>query len=187
MEVKLLPRKLSVNYTELMDHVDRIQEQWHREMPEADLSGQSVVARVHRLANHLTHEITQTYKQFGLTEGEFDILCALRRQGAPFQARPATIAQTTMVTTGGTSKRLDRLETAGYIERITNPDGDGRSKIARLTPQGLDLINRAFNAHVDNEKRLVEELSISDRANLERVLKTWLTHFEKEEPHAHHS
>lgn len=161
-----------------MDHVDKIQAQWKQELPEVDLAAQSVIARIHRLAQHLTEEITAVYKQYGLTEGEFDILCAIRREGEPFEIRPADIAKTTMVTTGGTSKRLDKLEQAGLVERVPNNTGDGRSKLVRLTPEGKARIEEAFIAHLENERRLIEDLGVEDRDTMERLLKQWLAGFE---------
>lgn len=161
-----------------MDHVDKIQAQWNRELPGMNLSGQSLIARIHRLANHLAAEITSLYREFGLSEGEFDILCALRREGPPFEVRPADISKTTMVTTGGTSKRLDRLESAGLVERLQSAD-DGRGRIVRLTSSGLELINRAFTAHIENENRLVSELSVQDRNELEALLRKWLRVYEE--------
>lgn len=163
-----------------MDHVDKIQAQWIKELPDADLAAQSIIARLHRLANHLTGEITAVYAEYGLSEGEFDILCAIRREGEPYEVRPADIAKTTMVTTGGTSKRLDKLEKTGLIERVPHGGGDGRSKWVRLTPVGKDLIEDAFLAHLENERRLVESLGVHDRGELERILRLWLVAFEGE-------
>ena len=162
-----------------MDHVDKIQAQWAKELPDVDLSAQSIIARLHRLANHLTAEVTAVYAEYGLSEGEFDILCAIRREGEPYEIRPADIAATTMVTTGGTSKRLDKLEKTGLIERVPYSGGDGRSKLVRLTPAGKGLIEDAFLAHLENERRLVESLGARDQGELERILRLWLGAFEE--------
>lgn len=163
-----------------MDHVEKIQAQWKKELPEVNLEAQGVIARLHRLANYLTGEITTVHAEYGLSEGEFDILCAIRREGEPFEIRPADIAKTTMVTTGGTSKRLDKLEKSGLIERVPHNTGDGRSKLVRLTAQGKATIEEAFLAHMENERRLVQSLGTEDQAVLERILKQWLTTFEGE-------
>ncbi|MFW0119378.1 MarR family winged helix-turn-helix transcriptional regulator [Rothia sp. CCM 9417] len=161
-----------------MDRVDYIQEQWRRERPEIDLAPQSIIGRLHRLARYLTEDITAVYREYGLNEGEFDILCTLRRQGAPYEMRPADIAYGTMVTTGGTSKRLDRLEKAGLVERTSSPELDGRSKLVRLTMRGLETINRAFEAHMENEKRLVSHFSNEEREQLQSLLTLWLGRYE---------
>jgi len=39
-------------------------------------------------------------------------------------------------------KTVDRLVRLGYVERGASPD-DGRAKVVRLTPFGLDLLNRS--------------------------------------------
>lgn len=39
-------------------------------------------------------------------------------------------------------KTVDRLVRLGYVERAASP-ADGRAKVVRLTPRGLDLLNRS--------------------------------------------
>lgn len=162
------------------DQVDRIQAEWRRERPDVDVGPQAVLGRLHRLAARLTDELVAVYAEHGLTEGEFDLLCALRRAGAPFARQPAELARSTMVTTGGTTKRIDRLEAAGLVRRVRPRDGDRRALLVQLTATGRRRIDRAFEAHMANEARLVGQLSRTDRADLERVLRTWLS--QQEEP-----
>ena len=81
--------------------------------------------------------------------------------------------------TGGTSKRLDKLEKTGLNERVPHRGGDGRSKLVRLTPAGIELIEDAFLAHLENERRLVESLDARDQGELERILRLWLGAFEE--------
>src|ERR1700712_5502178 len=99
--------------SEHLDHVARIQLEWQRERPDLDVSPQGVIGRLHRLAGHLTEELTAVYREHGLTEGEFDVLAALRRAGAPYERAPHELAEHTMVTTGAMTKRVDRLVEAG--------------------------------------------------------------------------
>ncbi len=136
-----------------------------------------VIARLHRLAAHLTAELLPVYAQFGLGEGEFDVLATLRRSGAPYELAPGELARYTMVTTGAVSKRLDRLEAAGLISRRPS-EADGRGRYVALTTAGRKLIDEAYAAHMRNEARLVGALSPDDRASLERLLSTWLGQFE---------
>lgn len=158
--------------TPAADHVDRVQAEWRRERPDVDVTPQSVIARVNRLANTLTARMVEVYRSYGLTEGEFDVLCALRRAGEPFARRPADLARTTVVTTGGLTKRLDSLEARGLVVREPAPE-DARAKIARLTPEGHSLIDDAFTAHMEDEARLISALSDEDRTEMERILRKW--------------
>ena len=156
-----------------MDHVDRILEEWRRERPDLDVSPIGVIGRLHRLAAALTEQLVEVYREHGLGEGEFDVLAALRRAGEPFERAPGDLADHTMVTSGAMTKRIDRLEAAGLVSRRPS-QVDGRGRVVALTPLGLNTIDRAFEAHIANEQRLLGMLDPADRAALEPILTTWL-------------
>jgi DNA-binding MarR family transcriptional regulator len=63
----------------------------------------------------------------------------LRRPGRRIQ----DIAEEFSITVGGTSKVVDRLETAGLCERRANPN-DRRSSIVELTSEGRKLVDGAL-------------------------------------------
>lgn len=155
------------------DHVSRIQDDWKRERPELDVAPIGVIGRLHRLANALTEELVALYEQYGLSEGEFDVLSALRRAGAPFERAPGELAQHTMVTTGAITKRIDRLIGAGLVTRRQS-ESDARGRVVGLTAHGLALIDEAFVAHVENERRLLATLDPAEAAALESLLTKWL-------------
>ena len=160
------------------DRVRHIQDQWRRERPDLDTSPVGVIGRLHRLAAHLTDELVPVYRRFGLGEGDFDVLASLRRAGDPFELAPGELARHTMVTTGGMTKRLDRLETAGLVTRRAST-GDRRGRVVALTERGRDVVDEAIAAHLDNERRLLEPLSPADRRDLERILTSWLGRYER--------
>lgn len=160
------------------DRVDEIQQEWARERPDVDVAPQGVIGRLHRLAQALTLELEAVYAAHGLAEIDFDILCTLRRAGAPYARRPADLARSTMVTTGGISKRLDRLQAQGLVERTKPTTGDGRATEARLTAEGRRRIDAVFTEHMANERRLLDQLPPKDREALERILRSWLAHHE---------
>jgi DNA-binding MarR family transcriptional regulator len=160
-----------------LDHVARIQEQWRRERPDIDVSPQAVIGRLHRLGDRLRDELEAEFRRFGLGEGEFDVLAALRRAGAPYELAPGELARHTMVTTGAATKRIQRLESAGLVSRRVS-DEDHRGRVIALTEAGVRVIDDAFTAHMANEHRLLEPLTDKDRRDLERLLTQWLGAFE---------
>ncbi|WP_031050595.1 MarR family winged helix-turn-helix transcriptional regulator [Streptomyces sp. NRRL F-5650] len=160
-----------------LDHVARIQADWRRELPDVDVSPQGVIGRLHRLAARLTDELCRVYDHYGLGEGEFDVLCALRRAGEPYERAPGALAAHTMVTTGAMTKRIDRLERAGLVTRRRS-DGDQRGRIVALTGAGRALIDEAFADHMRNERRLLDLLSPDEAKTLEALLTTWLSRVE---------
>ncbi|MEU3190719.1 MarR family transcriptional regulator [Streptomyces sp. NPDC006992] len=163
------------------DRVARIQEDWRRERPDLDVSPQGVIGRLHRLAGHLTEELCLVYGHHGLSEGEFDVLCALRRAGEPYERAPGALAAHTMVTTGAMTKRIDRLEQAGLVTR-RRCDDDQRGRIVALTPPGRELIDQAFSDHIRNEHRLLDLLTPTEASALQGLLATWLTRLEDPPP-----
>ena len=103
------------------DRVSRIQSEWRRERPDVDVQPQGIIGRVHRLAAWLTDELTVIYGRYGLGEGEFDVLAALRREGPPYTLSPGRLLQVTLVTSGTMTNRIDRLEDKGLVERAPDP------------------------------------------------------------------
>lgn len=156
-----------------LDRVGEIQQAWRRERPDLDPSPQGVIGRLHRVALELTERLVAVYGEYGLTEGEFDVLATLRRAGEPYERAAGELADHTLVTTGGLTKRVDRLEARGLVERRAAAS-DARRRLVRLTPQGKDLIDRAFSAHLANEHRLLEELGETDASAIESILTRWL-------------
>lgn len=154
------------------DRVDRIQQEWRAARPDLDPSPQGVIGRIHRLALALTAELTAVYEAHGLSEPEFDLLASLRRS-AGGELPAGELAAHTMVTTGGLTKRVDRLVARGLVERSIAGD-DGRRRMIRLTVAGRRLIDDAFTAHMANERRLLVDLGDEDATALEPILRRWL-------------
>ncbi|MFE5808700.1 MarR family winged helix-turn-helix transcriptional regulator [Streptomyces sp. NPDC056491] len=160
------------------DRVARIQAEWRRERPDLDVTPQGVIGRLHRLADRLGAELRLVYDGYGLGEGEFDALCALRRAGEPFERAPGELAAHTMVTTGAMTKRIDRLERAGLVTRRRSDD-DQRGRIVALTTAGRELVDRAFTDHMRNERRLLDLVTPEEAAALETLLTGWLSRLEE--------
>lgn len=69
----------------------------------------------------------------------FEVMRLLGSRGA---CRVQDIANEFGITTGGTSKVVDRIEGAGYCQRRANPD-NRRSSLVELTPEGQRLLHHA--------------------------------------------
>lgn len=84
--------------------------------------------------------------------------------------RPSEFAGTLMLTSSGTTKRLDRLERAGLIARTPDP-GDRRGILITLTAAGRERIDAITAAHLDNERALLAGLSDAERGRLADLLR----------------
>lgn len=151
------------------DAVDAILDQWHHERPDLDVSPMGPIGRIKRCAALLQRRLDETFAEFGLSFWEFDMLATLRRSGAPYCLAPTTLFSTLMVTSGTMTHRMGKLEASGWIERVPNP-ADARSSLVQLTPAGLAVIDRAVEAHVANEHRILAPLKAADIAALDARL-----------------
>ena len=147
------------------DAVDVILEQWQRERPDLDVSTMGTIGRIKRCAALLQRRLDEVFAAFGMTNWEFDVLATLRRSGAPYCLAPTTLFSAMMITSGTMTHRLKGLETRGLVQRLPNRD-DARSVLVQLTPDGLALVNRAVEAHVENERRILAPIKPSDLAAL---------------------
>ncbi|WP_425331994.1 MarR family winged helix-turn-helix transcriptional regulator [Pararhizobium polonicum] len=159
------------------DHVDRILAQWRRERPDLDVAPMGLLGRLARLSTYLGREVEKTFLERGLSSASFDVLAALRRSGKPYRLSPGDLLTTMMITSGTMTNRIDQLEKAGLVERLTNPQ-DRRSVLIALRPEGLDLVERTVTAHVANQHRLTELIDPEERAALDAVLRKYLAAFE---------
>ena len=155
------------------DGVDTIIEQWRTARPDLDPSPIGVIGRVSRLARELEARLEPVYKEHGLEPGWHDLLATLRRSGPPFALRPSDLTGTLMLTSSGTTKRLDKLEEAGLIARGPDPN-DRRAILITLTPEGKDLIDGVTAAHLANEASLLEGLSAAEQRELAALLRKLL-------------
>jgi DNA-binding MarR family transcriptional regulator len=83
-----------------------------------------------------------------------------------------------MLTSGGITKRLDRMAEAGLIERRPDPS-DRRGTLVRLTRRGRTVIDKAMPIHMANEARLIGSLTAAQRRALEGLLRTLLVGLER--------
>jgi DNA-binding MarR family transcriptional regulator len=152
------------------DAVDAIVEQWRRERPDLDASAKHVTGRVIRLAALFQSAYAEAFAPLGLNEGDYGVLATLRRAGAPHRLTPTDLARQQMMTSGGMTAAIDRLERKGLVARLPNPN-DRRGNLIELTDEGRKLIDRAMELHVDAERRFVRVLSATEHKTLERLLR----------------
>ena len=158
------------------DAVDAIIAMWAREKPELDATPMGIVGRISRVSRLLDKELKDFFADYGLEFWEFDVLATLRRSGAPYELSAGALLKTAMVTSGAITNRVDRMEAKGLVERVRDP-GDRRGVRIRLTPAGLELIDKLVPLHVANERRLLAVLTADDSgtlADLLRILATGL-------------
>lgn len=160
------------------DRVDEIVAQWRRERSDLDVSSLALLARLFRVAQLADLELAKGTAAHDLRPGWFDLLAALRRAGPPYELTPSELMRATMLSSGGTTKRLDRLTEAGLVSRRPDPR-DRRGTLVRLTPKGLALFDRALETHLAHEARLLQPLTATERRQLDGLLRRLLAELER--------
>ena len=155
------------------DHIEETIAAWRRERPGLDLSGMAVVARLLRVAHRFDEAQDEFFSALGLKPGWLDVLAALRRSGEPYRLTPTKLAEEALISTAGMTNRLDRLEQAGLVERLPDPD-DRRGVLVELTGEGRELVDSAVDAHRGLSRRLLGGLEAREQEEFDRLLKKLL-------------
>lgn len=154
----------------LEDPIDYMRAQWARELPGVDTSGMDLLGRARRAVLRSRGPIEAVFSRHGLDTGEFDVLSTLRRSGPPYALRPTELYRSLMISSGGLTDRLNRLQKAGLISRPPSPE-DRRSLLVQLTAEGRTRIEAAFREDMAVEAALLAPLSPADRATLSALLR----------------
>jgi DNA-binding MarR family transcriptional regulator len=67
-------------------------------------------------------------------------------------------------------KTVDRLHNLGYVERVDD-ESDGRRKLVRLTPRGIDSLARSATIFEDLRAQWAKTLGVTRLADLESALR----------------
>ncbi len=116
---------------------------------------------------------------YSLQGGDFGILTALRRTGEPYILSPTLLRQYMLVSSGGLTKMLHRLETCGMISRVASVD-DGRIKLVQLTELGKQTIENVVIQVQDSNRRVLAHFSPEEVELLDSLLVKLSNHLESE-------
>ncbi|MFF6995068.1 MarR family winged helix-turn-helix transcriptional regulator [Streptomyces sp. NPDC008313] len=155
------------------DAVDAIVAQWAEVRPDLDPTPMAVFGRIFRLARAMGDRLEEAYARFGIARGEFDVLATLRRTGEPYALSPRQLSETLMLTTGGMTGRLDKLERAGLVRRSPDPH-DRRALQVTLTGEGRRLIDEAAEAGLAVQARALSRLDGERAGELNALLRQLL-------------
>ena len=160
----------------LIDRAARACRQWQQEMPEFKerLLPMILLGRLNEASQVMSRDyLTPAYADIGLKIGEFDVLATLVRTGPPYKLTPTELYRTTMMSSGGMTARLDKLEKAGYVERCPHPE-DRRALTVCLTQKGLDLIKQKMPDYIDTQHKAVSGLTEKEQKTLSGLLEKLL-------------
>jgi DNA-binding MarR family transcriptional regulator len=116
-------------------------------------------------------------RPFGLSFVDYSVLRVLRNVGPPHRLSPSRLADVVLVTTGGMTKIVDRLERAGLVTRTPAP-ADRRGVLVALTRRGVALSERASAAYQAGRERIIGRLADDEVEAIDVGLRRLLAVFE---------
>ena len=150
----------------LKDFVDSLEEEWKAQVPTLSTEPIAVVARLVRMSYYVERRVAENLARYDLTRGEFEVLT----RNPDMVITPKILQTKILITSGGLSNRIRKLEEKGLLERFPDTN-DRRGVILKVTEKGRALTLEAVNSHVEVERQLASCLSHGEQQELVRLLK----------------
>ena len=172
---------MTMKKTEESDHVDRwLEEAWLEGIPNLDLAVEGIIQRMNGLTRRIRRSHKEALAEHGLTWEDWDVLGVLRRAGPPYKRSAGELSKFAELSSGAMTNRLDRLEKAGFVKRLPDPD-DRRGVLVQLTKAGLDKWLEATGAEAEREALIGSALSKTEKDQLNALLRRLMLEFERRE------
>src|SRR6187551_463376 len=128
--------------TQERDHIDRFLDSIRERLPMLDPEVEGIVDRIQGLHRRFQREMDETLAEFELDWVEYKLLGLLSREGEVYRSSPGKLARIMELSSGAMTNRLDRLEEAGLVRRLRDPD-DRRGIQVELTPAGQKIYRQS--------------------------------------------
>src|SRR6187551_120876 len=138
---------------------------WIREIPNLDRLTEGFVERVQKLARLFDVTMANTLEEYELAARAYKVLGRLRYQGPPYRLSAGHLAESMGLSSGAMTNRLDRLEQAGLVRRVDDPN-DRRAVLVEPTEQGLKAWESAIAAQAEREAVIASVLTEEEKEQL---------------------
>lgn len=163
------------------DSVDFCVEDIRQHYVDIDPEVEGVVDRISSISKHLTRTFDETLAKYALNMGEYKLLSRLVTRSAEHRMSAGDLSRTLMLSSGATTNRIDRMERAGLVRRLRDPN-DRRGVLVEITPAGKKLIDKAVTEQAAKERDVVSALGGKDLTALNDLLRTVLISLERPNP-----
>jgi DNA-binding MarR family transcriptional regulator len=160
------------------DHVDRWLEQ--HDLPGVDLQVEGIVDRINGLRRRFHRMLDETLADFGLSDGEWKALGQLQFAGEPHGLSIGQLGRWAELSSGAMTNRIDRLEKAGLVRRLPDPD-DRRGVLVELTEAGHKTWAESLSTQAEKEALVAAALTKDEKRQLNALLRRLMLEFERRE------
>ena len=144
--------------------------------PESNSQISPEILRIHRISAHCQQNLSLVLSPYGLQVAEFSVLETIRKEKLPYSLTPTELSRAMLFSSGGLTKVLNRMDKAGLIQRIENPN-DKRGKLVQLSESGQKLIGEIIVKLHTTEQRKFNVLNLEEKEQLNyllnKILRVW--------------
>lgn len=141
-------------------------------MPEITAADQALISTFGRLLEaqaHLGRQLGRALEQdVDVPHSWFEVLLRISRADDA-RITMTSLAQQVALTAGGITKMIDRMISAGLVERVPCPT-DRRVAYAALTPQGQAKLEQALPGHAGQLRRAFAQFNEQELRTLDELL-----------------
>jgi DNA-binding MarR family transcriptional regulator len=163
------------------DHIDRLIERLEPlRHVDIDLDVEAIVDRILSINKRIKRGMEATLAEYGLTYPDWQVLTTLRLWRSDHRSSPGELAADLELSSGAMTSRLDRLEEAGFVRRLRDPD-DRRGVVVELTEEGERAWDETASVQGRREAFFASTLTKQEQQQLNALLRKLMLAFETRE------
>jgi DNA-binding MarR family transcriptional regulator len=138
-----------------------------------DLDVEGIVGRIGKINSRMKKAQKATLREHDLTPEEWGVMTTLRLGKDACRSSPGDLASDLDLSSGAMTSRLDRLEEAGLVRRLPDPE-DRRGVVVELTEKGYEAWDLAANVQGRREAFFARTLTKPEQKQLNTLLRKLL-------------
>jgi DNA-binding MarR family transcriptional regulator len=138
-----------------------------------DLDVEGIVDRIGKIHHRMKKAQKATLREHDLTPEEWGVMTTLRLGKDACRSSPGDLASDLELSSGAMTSRLDRLEQAGLVRRLPDPE-DRRGVVVELTEKGYEAWDLAANVQGRREAFFARTLTKPEQKQLNTLLRKLL-------------
>jgi DNA-binding MarR family transcriptional regulator len=145
--------------------------------PSIDPDVEGIVDRMSTIQKHAARLFTEALTDHGLNHGEYRLLLRLATRTDDRKMSAGRLSTMLMLSSGAMTNRLDRMESAGLVRRVPDPN-DRRGVLVEMTDKGEEVLDEAVLASAKEDAGMVSGLNAKEKKELNQLLRKVLENLE---------
>lgn len=163
---------MSKLYFQEVPEIDVLNESFAKVYPTVDGQSLHLYMLIRKFSTNLDISLDSYFSQYNLSVGRFTLLILLSFN--PEGLMPSDLSHRVGVTQATISGLINSLEKAGLVTRQSH-EKDGRAYVIKLTPQGLELVQKISPEYFARIKEFTDSFNGDEKTQLSNYISRGLT------------